>query len=694
ASAGDVTVDLFGGISTTGANAHGVVAQSVGGGGGIANSGNTSLAIGNSVDFAGATSSEGQYTAIAGTVTVTVEAGASIKATGAGSIGILAQSTGVIHGDNDYSPINININGTVVGGTMTGYSGGTVGAAGLVLSGGGYGQWDTANQVTIGATGSLSTVDGVNGTAISGIDGATNVINYGTITGRIELGGPSGTLWNNGTLNSGTLIDVGALVNTGTVNIGGTGNVATTTVTGIFNSSGTLAVDIDAMAAQKSDLLFVYGNAPVGGTIIPTARTLLPGSYEFLSVPDGGAMGVAATVPSTLLFDWSVSSDDSTNTASLTPSAHFAPAGVTLTPGEASFAGYLTNAWNTADPLFAPLFGYLSQVSGGGAYTSALKALSPEAAQAQATALLNNSGAVLGAALSCPVFVDAGTLLGEDECTWAKVTGSWASQWQTGDTQGFRVSEVMYRMGAQKEVAAGWYVGGSFGVGQSWASANNGSSGSGTSFDGSVSIKHVVGPWLFAGSVAVANGSYDNSRLVSLPAVGTLPGVYNVLESDSSMTFIGGRLRAGYEFTFPNWYIRPYADLDLVYSNAPGYQEQGAVGYALKVDGSSQTSLIFSPMVEIGGRYNLDDAILRPFLTFGVSFNSNNSRTVSSSFVGASAQDGTFQTNLNSPGVLGAFSAGVDFYKAGGFEAKAEYGLSGGDSFLVQSGSVRFAYHF
>ena len=92
--AGAVNVDVAGSITTTGANAHGVVAQSVGGGGGIANSsGNTSLALGNSAAING--TEEGKYAADGGAVTVKVEAGAEIRATGAGSIGILAQSTGV-----------------------------------------------------------------------------------------------------------------------------------------------------------------------------------------------------------------------------------------------------------------------------------------------------------------------------------------------------------------------------------------------------------------------------------------------------------------------------------------------------------------------------------------------------------------------------------------------------------------------
>ncbi|MBS7586743.1 hypothetical protein [Ancylobacter defluvii] len=65
-----------------------------------------------------------------------------------------------------------------------------------------------------------------------------------------------------------------------------------------------------------------------------------------------------------------------------------------------------------------------------------------------------------------------------------------------------------------------------------------------------------------------------------------------------------------------------------------------------------------------------------------------------SSFVGAGASDGTFLTCLNSPEVVGNFTAGLTFYAENGFKAKGEYALSAGDSFVGQRASLRFAYHF
>jgi hypothetical protein len=154
-------------------------------------------------------------------------------------------------------------------------------------------------------------------------------------------------------------------------------------------------------------------------------------------------------------------------------------------------------------------------------------------------------------------------------------------------------------------------------------------------------------------------------------------------------------VRGAYEFTFGNWYLRPYGDFDVIYTNAPGFQESGQVDYALNVRGNSKTSVAFSPMVEFGGRAVLGEkTTLRPFVAAGVSFLPDNTRYVDASFVGALPSDGTFRSFTTSPSVLGNLDFGLQLYRKGGFEAKVEYGLEVGSSFLSQSGSARFAYHF
>ncbi|MGH7057977.1 MAG: autotransporter outer membrane beta-barrel domain-containing protein, partial [Acetobacteraceae bacterium] len=157
----------------------------------------------------------------------------------------------------------------------------------------------------------------------------------------------------------------------------------------------------------------------------------------------------------------------------------------------------------------------------------------------------------------------------------------------------------------------------------------------------------------------------------------------------------GARLRGGYEFAFDHWYIRPYADLDLLYTNLLGFRESGPAGYALDVHSSSKVSVGFSPMVEFGGRYAINSkTTLRPFLALGVSFLPDNTRSIEANLAGALSQDGTFQSFLRAPDVLGNLELGVQLYRAGGFEVEARYDVHAAGSFLSQGGNLRLAYHF
>ena len=695
-AAGNVSVTSWGNILTTGAEAHGIVAQSVGGSGGIVSAlGTGGLAFGTSAQIYN--TAIGGHVTTAGAVTVDQVQG-TIATTGVGSVGILAQSSGIVSGTNkDQTPvITVTVGGTVIGGTLTGYPAGQ-GPAGILLSGGGYvanGAPVTANTVTINPGGFVGTVDGAGGMAIFTRDGWTNVINGGTLLGDINLANGDGTIANNGRLYSGSAIFAKTLTNAGTVNVGGPGAIGTTAVYGAYTqtATGVLAADIDALASQKADLLTVGGSASVAGTVQPLALNLLPGTYTvFLS----DALASSAIVPSSLLFNWQLSGASSTGLA-ITPYAHFTPPGVALDAAETSLAQYLTTGWNNADPHLAPLFGYLSQIGGGaGDYKAVLDSLSPEAAHALSSALIDNAGSILGASLSCPVFADKATMLGEDQCIWSKVTGNWTNLDRSSGQGSDSISAVTYRLGAQKQLAPGWYLGGSLGLGESWQSSDDGSSGNGQTFDGSVALKHVAGPWLLAGAVAMANGSFQNDRYLSLPATGTQPAVTAGLTSDTDTLLLGGRLRAGYEVSFPHWYLRPYLDGDVVYAHTPAYQESGNATYALQVSASHQTTFIATPSIEIGNRLDIDpETVLRGYLTLGASIRSNDQRTILASFMGASASDGSFDTVIDSPRVTGNLALGVALYRRGGFEARAEYDMADGTDFLSLGGSIRLAYHF
>ena len=407
------------------------------------------------------------------------------------------------------------------------------------------------------------------------------------------------------------------VINSGTVNLGPAGtNCAATTVTGDFTQTGEgrLGVTVDSLNKAAGHLQ-VDGTATLDGKIVPTVLTLLPGA---LPVVTAGHLTSTADGLDALLFHWDTA--QSGNTLTLAPRSDFKPGGVALNDSQSSLAGYYGRAWTNGDKAFATRFAQLSTINDRSDYKAALDAWSSKAAHAQSIALANSAGTILGAAMSCPVFIDDTVLLGEDNCAWAKVTGRWTDQSSTSDTQGYYVSGTTYRIGAQHEIAPDWYLGASFGFGQSWATMDGGSSGNGDTYDGSVTVKRVMGPWQFAGSVAFAGGSFEADRRVDIPGIAS-----ETLKSDPSIFLAGGRLRAAYEFAFEDWYIRPYGDLDVVYTDLPGFEEKGDDLYALDVRGSSKTSVALSPMVEFGGRLDLDpETALRAYVAFGMSYQPDN----------------------------------------------------------------------
>jgi uncharacterized protein with beta-barrel porin domain len=681
ANAGTVTVNLYGNIVTSGANAHGVFAQSIGGGGGVAAGCNAcaqAVAVsGNSQQIYNNLPTP-TYSGAGNNVFINQYSG-MIAATGVGSIGIVAQSSGNQTGTNG---MYLSLSGSVIGGTNTGYTGAGVGAAGILLSGGGAVSGNN-NIITVNSGGSVSTIDGISGTAITTSYGLTDVYNSGVITGDILLGSNPGAITNNqgGVLNTGPTIVASSLTNSGTLNVGGAQAVGTTSLTGNYTqtSGGVLGVIINSLASQQASLLNVSGSAQVGGQVQPSALNLLPGTYKAIAA---NSLSSTAT-GSTGLFNWTVST--TANSLSITPSANLAsPAGVSLTPSQASLAQTLQTAWTTANPAFARDFAKLSGVSAA-QYPGILNSLSAASTQAHASALSASSGTMLSAPLSCPVFTEASTIINEDSCAWGRVSGARSKQSNVADASGYTSNNMTTRFGGQRAIAPGWFLGGAFGFGQNWTKMDGGSTGGGHIFEGSAALKYSDGPWLVAVSATLGGGAHTTNRTINLPWVST------VLSSNQNVFLAGGRLRTAYEFAFGNFYTRPYLDLDLVHVGTDHFRESGPADLALDVQASNHTGVVIWPMVEFGLRQDFGDGfILRPYVAGGFSYEPDPTRKVSSSFIGEMPWDGTSTSYIHNPYFQGSLEAGLQLYQAHGFEVRAGYSARDG----YQTGFARFAYHF
>jgi hypothetical protein len=680
-------------VMTRGTKAHGVFAQSLGGGGGWVTD------LSDRADFTMAGASRAQASGKGGAIDIT--SNGSIAALGADAYAIVAQS-GVQRTDGSIDPgrtgdtIKITVDGIVSGGSASG--------AGIRLDGG------ANNTITVLEGGNVSARSG---RAIVGSQAQDTLTNLGIIVGDIDLRGAgpgAGDSFVNGApgqnealllTGSHGIIDLGSagrLTNYGVIDIGGAGKVADLKVTGNFtqSQSGQLLIDIDALAsdsALQNDHLNVSGSIDLGGTVRPHVMgSLLPGDYTFLTART--IQSLSADAPNTAIqsdsvpVSWAiVRTGDS---LALRPSANFvSPLGMTLTSDQRAAAGALQDLWNVGSRPQATVFADFLSVRSKSSYAAALDALNPESIQNVLHGRASDARAGLHRANSCPTFTGTGTLQQEGDCVWGRVAAGHTAMFGTPDDGGFRQSSLSYQGGMQTEFARDWFFGLTGAYTRAYLRDADQVSGSmADAADIAVALKHQVGPWLFAASTNVGYAWSDNRRSINIGNSSWLA------RSKSEVLTAAGRLRASYQFLFDGWYIRPYAEVDVLYTHSPGYSETGAQALNLDVRESHKTLFAFSPNVEIGGRYDIDaESWIRPYGKFGVTTFSDDKFVGRASFQGSNGL-GVFSTASRIPDLVGDAGLGVQVKFGNGLELVGEYHSQIGDHFFSHNGSVRLQARF
>ncbi len=250
---GNVSVSLVdgGNIVTEGYRAHGILAQSLGGGGGVLDQSD-----GNGYAYASASRYTGcKNAACTGTVVVQLASNTVVRVLGAQTYGVLLESRGN------------GVNNTYLSVFQTAYieSWGQSAAAVFVAGA----DSNVISNYGVIDNGSLQGAPTPSGVAITGIYPAS-VNNSGTINGSIVLPPGSGiTNAPGGTLNTGAAVTLGAgdtLTNDGVISPGGLQHVATTVLTGalVQDGEGTVAFD-EVSATGQTDHLQVNGRAILAG---------------------------------------------------------------------------------------------------------------------------------------------------------------------------------------------------------------------------------------------------------------------------------------------------------------------------------------------------------------------------------------------------------------------------------------------
>jgi outer membrane autotransporter protein len=314
-------------VHTSGQNAPAIFAQSIGGGGGLVN---YSLAGGASQVQALGTAGG---TGTGGGVTISLT-GSSIAASGLGSSGIVAQSDGT---SSSPIKISVDVHSQVLGGGSNGMNSPTADTAGIRLFGG------TGNQIT--NAGYIGAASGV-AILVTGPASNTTITNTGTIAGNIFIGGDPPVVNNQvGGVISATTIDLGSaglLQNSGTLHVGGSGTTGTTILTGNLQQTptGTLVVRLTP-ASNTADVLQVNGTATLDGRIVPVigdASQLRSGARQVAIIAASGGLSLVGTanVPgSTPIVRYGLAASDA-NTLDLSYNVDFAATDALRAAGLAS----------------------------------------------------------------------------------------------------------------------------------------------------------------------------------------------------------------------------------------------------------------------------------------------------------------------------------------------------------------------
>ncbi|EEA03122.1 outer membrane autotransporter barrel domain protein, partial [Burkholderia sp. H160] len=663
-------------ITTSGKFAPAVFAQSVGGGGGL----EAYSVDGGAPQVLARGTAGGKGTGNA--VDVELKNGAIVRAFGSGSAGILAQSDGTSSG-----PIRISIDSSssVMGGAPSYADLQHIDSAAIHLLGG------TGNQII--NAGTISTNSRSQGQFAIVADGptSTQLTNTGKITGDIVLGPSSTNVVNNlagGVIDTPTKLNIGGgtVNNAGTLKVGGAKTVGNTVLTGnlVQSPTGTLNVQIDP-ASKRSDLLNITGTAALAGKVHVDPVTYLKSTSTVLAAAGGIQPDATLAGTSTPVYRFTPLMQG--NTVAIKTDADFVGASKGASATQQSVAANLDRLWNSADPTFAPIFGAFGNVGSTSGYAQTLTAVSGQELLGVAAARYQSSQAFARSVFSCPVFADDDTTVRKQgSCVWFRATGMWENRSADASFPGFGWQGTTMKVGGQVQLQPGWFLGGAIGYETDRFTGNdNLTSASGNALLGVVALKHEVGPWTFTGAVDASYGWLNSSRVIpTANAVATAsPDSFNV----------GLHMRAAYQIPFGRFYLEPALDGDLNYINLPGYTESGAGALNLKVNSANSVIATGTPNLRIGTRAQIGSATVDAYIGAGVSFIAGNTYTTNASFAAAPGF-GSFTNTLTNAHVAGKFSAGVEVYTTKRLDVRLEYDGVVAAQEVENGGQIRFKYRF
>ena len=723
---GSISVTNVGDLSTAGVRSHGFLIQSIGGGGGLIG---TDLAPAN-IDLLLSADNAGNGGAIE------FRSEGNLVVTGADSIGILAQSLGggggsvdgLFHGSAGGSghggTVALDLSGNVLalgerGIAVFAQSEGKDGAGNInvaldgVIIGGSNGvpasvaAVETA-AVTIdgGASNALSLSSdsflmALNNRIVGGSSGSDQVTLNGRAVGNIDLGGGinSMSVTQGASFYAQDEVNLGAAGEMridGDLYLGGvayytpatalsarmgssefavTQNVSQTTLlTGSLNFGSTASYTADVYFRQdrasggKSDLINVTGDATIAGTVIPVLHQLDRLQPLVLINADGVTANDGTTIIGSPVMRYEIGLNGPTgdgSTIDLIPYADFRMAGMnrnqTLT---AEHAARVLQGQGSVN--MGPMFALIANMQTSAEVLSAIDNLSSQDyATTQIDAL--QSGYRFARTMADCGYDNFAARMGDSKnCYWMSASTGRLDRDASYQYRSFETQNSGIYAGVRMPLSEDLYLG--FGTGFEDFSLTSGDrfSSEGQRALLGVSLSKFKGPWELYGILNGGTAQYDSTRLIDI--YGTLPGGDPVIGGTATVKqrISQANFRVGSAYRYqPSGgaaYLRPALDFDASYLYSGGATE-GGTAYGLELDSTGQWVLSATPSLEVGVEASITSSLMmQAYLRGEVSFANKDDVYINATFAGASGADGTFRNYSQFGDVTGRLDTGLTFY--------------------------------
>lgn len=691
-------------VIVTGRDAVGVLAQSLGGGGGSADG-----------IFRGSAGGSGTGGA------VSLDLTGNIMSLGDGGIAVFAQSAGQDGADN----IDVALDGVIVGGEgdapvpptgQAGAAGLTAGTAAIVIDGG------LDNTLSLSSDSFLMSL---NGRIISGGAGAEHVTLNGRALGNIALGGggDSMTVSQGASFYAQDFIDLGTnglLQIDGTLHLGGvaslagglsgltqasdfqvSGNVSqTTAVTGsiLFTGSSTYSPDVyfrvDGAAGGDSDLINVTGDATIAGTVRPLLRTL-ERNLPLVLIDAGGITADNGTqVIGTPVVSYAIGLNGQTgdgSTIDLIASIDFRMPG--MNGSQQATANYFNDVLSgQGSAALGPLLAFIANMQ---TEQEVIAAIDLFGAQDYATTHVDAlySGYGFARSMTACGFQAGWAVEGDDRSCWW--LGGLAT---TLDMAGAESRSTGFSGGIHAPLRDDVYLGLALGLSEITLAGGGRFAAEGHRADLGVSLIKYSGPWEYYGQLSGSTSNYDAVRATGISGVlpGNVPVASGTMTASQRVNQAHFRLGGGYRHTLGDGsgYLRAGLDLDLSYLHSGKMVEQGP-GFGLALQRNGQWVGSLSPSIEFGfAMQTSQDTRMRAFVRAEASFLGSDSLTVDASLPGTAS--GTVLKSASPlDDVIGRLSAGLAF-TANDDKISVSLGYEGqwGESAIGHSARINLGLRF